>query len=102
MFQPSGSAGGYCKIFFLVLLLVDFVSGSWLGLVVGCAGDVGDGFLDGLGVGTWGGLEFLSGSLLGLIVGSPLVAFLVLVVLLLDLWVSHPSPFFLHDFRHQL
>ena len=85
-----------------LLLVVGVGGGPQFGVVVGCAGDVGDGFLDGLGVGTWGGLEFLSGSLLGLIVGSPLVAFLVLVVLLVDLWVSHPSPLFLHDFRHQL
>ena len=63
-------------------------------MVVGSSRVVRNGFLDGLRVGTWDGLEFLSGSLLGLIVGSPLVAFLMLVVLLVDLWVSHPSPLF--------
>ena len=76
--------------------------GPQFGVVVGWAGDDGDGFLDGLGVGRWGGLEILLGSLLGLIVGSPLAPVLVLVVLLVDLRVSHPSPFFLNDFRHQL
>ena len=84
------------------LLVVGVGGGPQFGMVVGSSRVVGDGFLDGLGVGTWGGLEFLSGSLLGLIVGSPLAPVLVLVVLLVDLRVSHPSPFFLNDFRHQL
>ena len=85
-----------------LLLVVGVGGGPQFGVVVGSSRVVRDGFLDGLRVGTWDGLEFLSGSLLGLIVGSPLVAFLVLVVLLVDLWVSHPSPFFLHDYRHKL
>ena len=85
-----------------LLLVVGVGGGPQFGMVVGSSRVVRNGFLDGLRVGTWDGLEFLSGSLLGLIVGSPLVAFLMLLVLLVDLWVSHPSPFFLHDFRHQL
>ena len=77
-----------------LLLVVGVGGGPQFGMVVGSSRVVRNGFLDGLRVGTWDGLEFLSGSLLGLVVGSPLVAFLMLLVLLLDLWVSHPSPFF--------